>query len=66
MQPILIQNWWPHVEPDAKAWLRENNRAHVLPPKVLDRIAEAGGPIDEPVLTEHDWNFIEAQPEPTN
>lgn len=63
MEPIRIERWWPHLDVTAKAWLRENLRYEGIPGKVQDRIAEAGGPVIDPILEERDWNYIEAQPE---
>lgn len=63
MQPIQIERWWPYLDGTAKAWLRENLRDEGIPGKVQDRIAEAGGPVMEPILEERDWLFIEAQPQ---
>lgn len=63
MEKILIERWWPHLEIGAKEWLRENLRAEEIPEKVLTRIAEAGGPVEEPVISPRDWDFIETQSE---
>lgn len=61
MEPIRIERWWPHLDTAAKEWLCGNLRRDGLPPKVLDRIAEAGGPVMDPILGDPDWDFIEAQ-----
>ncbi len=63
MEQIRIQKWWPHLDVDAKQWLRENVRAAVIPAKVQNRIAEAGGPIDDPLLSDDDWDFVTTQSE---
>ena len=63
MQPIKIERWWPYLDITAKQWLRENLRHDAVPSKVQDRIAEAGGPVIDPILTGGDWDFIETQSE---
>ncbi|MSR99952.1 hypothetical protein [Arthrobacter sp. BL-252-APC-1A] len=63
MQPIRIERWWPYLDTTAKQWLRENLRQDGIPPKVQDRIAEAGGPVIDPILGGQDWDFIETQSE---
>ena len=63
MQPIRIERWWPYLDTTAKQWLRENLRQDGIPPKVQDRIAEAGGPVIDPILGVRDWDFIETQSE---
>ncbi len=58
--------WWLDLGKNPKEWLREHLRADELPLFVMQGIAEAGGPHpDDPtaVLTDDDWNFIEAQSE---
>jgi hypothetical protein len=63
VEKIMIERWWPHLEIHAKEWLRENLRAEQIPEKVQTRVAEAGGPVEEPILSEGDWEFIETQSE---
>jgi hypothetical protein len=63
VEKIMIERWWPHLEIHAKEWLRENLRAEQIPEKVQTRVAEAGGPVEEPILSENDWEFIETQSE---
>lgn len=63
MQPIKIERWWPYLDTTAKQWLRENLRQDGIPSKVQDRIAEAGGPVIDPILGRGDWDFIETQSE---
>lgn len=63
MQPIKIERWWPYLDTTAKQWLRENLRQDGIPNKIQDRIAEAGGPVMEPILEERDWVYIEGQPQ---
>ena len=59
MEPTRIERWWPYLDGSAKDWLRHNIRQDGLPPKIQDRIAEAGGPVIDPILAEPDWAFIE-------
>lgn len=63
MEPIRIERWWPYLDITAKEWLRENLRDEGIPPKVQTRIAEAGGPVMDPILNNQDWDFIETQSE---
>jgi len=63
VQPIKIERWWPYLDTTAKQWLRENLRHDGIPSKVQDRIAEAGGPVIDPILEVGDWDFIETQSE---
>lgn len=58
--------WWLDLHLDSKEWLRENLRADELPLRVVQHIAEAGGPHPNNVsgvLTGADWDFIETQSE---
>lgn len=40
---MSVQQWWPNLEPTTQQWLIDNN-GDVLPPEVIAKIVEAGGP----------------------
>lgn len=63
VQEILIERWWVHLDVHAKQWLREHLRAEDIPDRIVTLIAEAGGNVEEPVLSEQDWQFVETQSE---
>ena len=40
---MSIEVWWPGLRPGTRDWLIANN-GDVVPPPIVDEIAEAGGP----------------------
>ena len=40
---MSIQDWWPRLPPETRAWLIANN-GDVVPRPIVDEIEAAGGP----------------------